>query len=33
LERAQQAITQVVLRLEEEGKITAGNRGGEEVFV
>ena len=33
VERAQQAITQVVLRLEEEGKITAGSRGGEEVFV
>ena len=33
VERAQQAITQVVLRLEEEGKITVGSRGGEEVFV
>jgi flagellar motor switch protein FliG len=34
VERAQQAITQVALRLEEEGKITVGNRGGgEEVFV
>ncbi len=33
VERSQQAITQVVLRLEEEGKITAGSRGGEEVFV
>ena len=33
VERAQQAITQIVLRLEEEGKITVGSRGGEEVFV
>ena len=33
VERAQQAITQVVLRLEEEGKIETGGRGGEEVFV
>jgi flagellar motor switch protein FliG len=34
VESAQQAITQVALRLEEEGKITVGSRGGgEEVFV
>jgi flagellar motor switch protein FliG len=33
VESAQQAITQVALRLEEEGKITMGSRGGEEVFV
>lgn len=33
VERAQQAITQVALRLEEEGKIAVGGRGGEEVFV
>jgi len=32
VEKAQQAITQVALRLEEEGKISVG-RGGEEVFV
>lgn len=33
VEKAQQAITQVALRLEEEGKIVVGGRGGEEVFV
>ena len=33
VEKAQQVITQVALRLEEEGKIVVGGRGGEEVFV
>jgi flagellar motor switch protein FliG len=33
VEKAQQTITQVAMKLEEEGKITMGGRGGEEVFV
>jgi flagellar motor switch protein FliG len=33
VEKIQQSITQVAMRLEEEGKITMGGRGGEEVFV
>ena len=33
VEKAQQTITQVAMKLEEDGKITMGGRGGEEVFV
>lgn len=33
VEKAQQTITQVAMKLEEEGKISMGGRGGEEVFV
>jgi len=33
VEKIQQSITQVAMRLEEEGKISMGGRGGEEVFV
>ena len=33
VERAQSIITQVAMRLEGEGKIVMGSRGGEEVFV
>lgn len=33
VEKAQQTITQVAMKLEEEGKITMGGRGGEDVFV
>ena len=33
VEKAQQSITQIAMKLEEDGKITMGDRGGEEVFV
>jgi flagellar motor switch protein FliG len=33
VEKAQQEVVQVVKRLEEEGKIALGGKGGEEVFV
>lgn len=33
VEKAQLGITQIAMRLEEEGKITVGGRGGEDVFV
>lgn len=33
VEKAQQTITQVAMKLEEEGKIMMGGRGGEDVFV
>jgi flagellar motor switch protein FliG len=33
VEKAQQEVVQVIKRLEEEGKIALGGKGGEEVFV
>jgi flagellar motor switch protein FliG len=33
VEKAQQNITQVAMKLEEEGKIVVGGRGGEELLV
>ena len=33
VEKAQQGITQIAMRLEEDGKIVIGGRGGEDVLV